>query len=855
MKRACPSPSIRTFCLITGALVCSASLLALNPKNAGPEEIVIKFKLPPPKPLTAEEELATFRLAPGFHAELVAAEPMVEEPIALSWDEKGRMFVCEMRGYMGNVEGAGESEATGRISMLEDTDGDGRMDKTTVFADGLVLPRAVMCVNGGALVAEPPMLYFMKDTDGDGKADVKDTVDAKFGTRGGQPEHMANSPTWLLDNWITCANHPARYRLKDGKFVTEPTASRGQWGMTQDDYGRPLFNFNSDFLRTNLVPESLAQRNGHHPATAGVGVQVMKDQTCWPAHPTPGVNRGYDPKQLRADGSLAKCTATCGAMVYRGGLFPKGFAGNVFIPEPAGNLVKRLILDEKDAALTARNAYKNTEFWTSTDERFRPINAYTGPDGALYVVDMYRGIIQHKSYLTHYLIANIKDRQLEQPVRQGRIWRIVPDGAKPQPVVLPADSAALVDHLSNANGWVRDTAQRLLVERKDASVIPALSTLAQSGPSVVAKLHALWTLEGLGIPPPDVIRVCLKDSNAKVRAAAVRLADRSLAAELAAMAGDASIDVQIALGFALSPLPEGLAPTLALARRSGSNTLVRDALLSGIQGRELEILEALVAPADQQPAPATALLSDLASAIMTEARPSRVQKLIGIIAARPANSSAQTALLYGVAPKKGTKPKPVLLESKPEELGKLGAMAKSKAKALLAELDKRLGWPNKPGFVMPPPPTPLTAQEQQLFDVGKNVYSTLCIGCHQPTGMGMPGLAPALVNTDFVLGKPEVLPRILLHGLTGPVIVNGQQWSLEMPPLGAALTDEQIAGVLTYVRREWEHTASAVPVEMVTTIRAEHKDRKKAWTAAELAPYQKSRGSSASKQPGKTPKS
>ncbi|MEO6740309.1 MAG: dehydrogenase, partial [Chthoniobacteraceae bacterium] len=445
----------RTFIVSAAALAAGTLAWGLHNKNAGPESFEIKFKLPPPKPLTPEEELKTFKVAKGFHVELVAAEPMIQEPVAQAWDEKGRLFVCEMRGYMQDVEGKGEDQALGRIVMLEDTDGDGKMDKRTVFADGLVLPRALACVNGGLLVAEPPVLWFMKDTKGTGVADLKEQVDGAYGVRGGQPEHMANSTTRFLDNWIYSANHAMRYKLKDGKWINESTSSRGQWGMTQDDYGRPFYNFNSDFLRANFVPETLYKRNPNFAASAGAGVQILKDQTCWPSHQTPGVNRGYEPKQLRADGTLATCTATCGAGIYRGGLFPKEFAGNAFIPEPSGNLVKRVIIEEKDAVLTAKNAYgEKTEFMTSTDERFRPVNAYTGPDGALYITDMYRGVIQHKGFLTHYLIANILDRKLEQPINQGRIWRIVPDGAKLQTVKLPDESAKIVDFLGHKNGIV-----------------------------------------------------------------------------------------------------------------------------------------------------------------------------------------------------------------------------------------------------------------------------------------------------------------------------------------------------------------------------------------------------------------
>ena len=833
--------SLRTRSILVAASAFAAGTLAwaLHPKSAGPEQFEIKFKLPPPKPLSAEEELKTFKVPKGFHVELVAAEPMIEVPVAQSWDEKGRMFVCEMRPYMHDVEGKGEDQPTGRIVMLEDTDGDGKMDKRTVFADGLVMPRAVLCVNGGVLVAEPPKLWFMKDSKGNGVADVKEQVDAAYGSREGQPEHMANSPTRFLDNWIYSANHGIRYKLKDGKWISEGTGSRGQWGMTQDDYGRPFYNFNSDFLRANFIPETLYKRNPNFFASAGAGVQILKDQTCWPSHPTPGVNRGYEPKQLRDDGTLATCTATCGAGVYRGGLFPKEFVGNIFIPEPAGNLVKRVIIEEKDAVLTAKNAYgANTEFMTSTDERFRPVNAYTGPDGALYITDMYRGIIQHKGFLTHYLIANILDRKLEQPVNQGRIWRIVPDGKKPQTVKLPEESEKIAGLLGHANGVIRDTAQRVLVEKKDATVAPAIANIAMTSPNALAKIHALWTLEGMAALSPEVLTACLADKNAKVRATAVRVADRTLAPELAKLVNDPSVDVQIALAFAISAYPETQDAAIALARRSGTNPLVREALVSGLRGRELDVLESMIAHSDK-PAPAE-ILGALSQAVMNERRSAHVKKLLALIAAQSANSPVQLAMLTGAAgknaPKGAPKIKLLYLDSESTEIATLAKIANATAKPLVAAVDARVAWPSKPGVPPPPVIVPLTADQQKLFETGRTVYSTLCTACHQPTGTGMEGLAPALVDSDWVLGTADILPRIIIHGLSGPIKVNGQAWSLEMPPLGPALSDEQIAGVLTYIRREWEHNGSPVSIEAVAKIRTQHKARTKAWSEAELRP-------------------
>jgi len=829
-------PQSRLFLpVVTASLILTTGIgLAIHPQNAGPSQFEIKFKLPPPKPLTPEEALASFKVAPGFKVELFAAEPMIETPIAMSWDEQGRMYVLEMRGYMQDVDGKGEDKPMGRVTILEDTNGDGKADKHTVFADGLVLPRAVMCVNGGALVSEPPMLWFMKDTNGDGKADLKEPVDGNYASRTGQPEHMANSPTWCLDNWIYSSNHGTRYRLKDGKFVAEPFQIRGQWGMSQDDYGRLFYNFNSDFLRAHLVPETLYRRNPNFIGTTGVGVQVAKDQTIWPSHPTPGVNRGYEAATLRADGTMKLCSATCGAGIYRGGLFGKEFAGNAFIPEPAGNLVKRFILEEKEAQITARNAYKEQEFLTSTDERFRPVNAYTGPDGALYLADMYRGIIQHKGFLTYYLVQNIKDRKLEEPVNMGRIWRIVPDKAKPQPARLPKESAELVKVLGDVNGWKRDTAQRVLVERKNASVAPALGALVAGG-SPIAKIHALWTLDGMGALTPDVLGKAFNDADAKVRATAVRLADRSLAPQVAKLVDDSSIDVQIAVALNLSGVPEGQEAMLNLVRKAGGKPLVRDSVLSGLRGRELEFLEALLKNSDK-PAPAETLEA-LAHAVMTERRAARVQSLLSLIASRPANSDNQLALLGGAGGKlspRGAKYKLVYVDSQPESLVKLAASVDGKAKPLLASLDARIAWPNKPGVPPPPVITPLTDDEQKLFQTGKQTYTMICAACHQPNGQGMDGLAPPLVDSEWAIGKPDILPRVVIHGLTGPIKVNGTSWSLEMPGLGAALTDEQIAGVATYIRREWEHTASPVTVDFVKTIRTQNKDRAKSWTSEDL---------------------
>ncbi len=533
----------------------------------------------------------------------------------------------------------------------------------------------------------------------------------------------------------------------------------------------------------------------------------------------------------------AKSTATCGPSVYRGSLFPKEFHGNVFIPEPAGNLVKRLILTEKKSLLTATNPTENSEFWTSTDERFRPVSSYTGPDGALYAVDMYRGIIQHTSFLTHYLIANIKDRNLETPHELGRIWRVVPTGTNPRTPRIPQETAKLVNCLNSPDGWVRDTAQRLLVERRDTEATAALAKLATEGKTQLARLHAYWTLDGMGAATPEVITAGLKDKEPKVRATAVRLASRTQLPELMSMVSDPSSDVQIALAFQLSSYPESQRAAFELALRSADQPLIRDALLSGLRGRELETLQALLLE-DTKTVP-TPLVEGLAQAVLAERRKDRVKKLLELLVAQPADSAFRLAMLSGASGKAtGTKttaaPRLLYLESAPTEVETLKSDTHPATAQFVKALDARLGWPGKPGVPPPPVIKPLNPAETALFETGKGVYNTLCVGCHQPSGTGMDGLAPALVDSEWALGNPELLLRILLHGLAGPITVGKQSWNLEMPPLGAALNDAQIAGVLTYIRREWEHGASPISPALVAKIRADNSARAKSWTGEEL---------------------
>ena len=453
--------------------------------------------------LTPEEELKTFHLPPGYRAELVASEPMVVDPIAVDFDLEGRMWVIEMLGFMPDTSGTDSREPLGRIVVLEDENDDGRMDKRTVFLDKLILPRAIKILDAGVLIGEAPNLWLAKDTDGDLKADTKDLVRNDYGRLEGNPEHNANSLYWALDNTIYTSEHTYHLKLKQGKFEVIPTLSRGQWGVGADDAGRIYRNWNEQPLFVDVVAPHYFMRNPNVARTRGIYEIMMdpRDMIVWPVRPTRGVNRGYRDGVLRPDGSITTYVSAGTPTIYRGDRLPKDLYGDAFVTESAGNLVHRLkIVDDGTGRLSAKNAYPKGAFFASTDERFRPVNLFGAPDGTLIVVDMYRGVIQDGQYWTDYLRDYIKSNKLELPVNLGRIWRVVHETTKRdrKPSLTKETPAGLVKLFSHPNGWHRDTAQRLLVERGETSVAPALKQLATTGADYRARLHALWTLDGLG---------------------------------------------------------------------------------------------------------------------------------------------------------------------------------------------------------------------------------------------------------------------------------------------------------------------------------------------------------------------
>jgi len=560
--------------------------------------------------LSPEDALKTFYMPPGYRIELVAAEPLIQEPVALDWDLQGRLWAVEMPGFMADIRGSNEHEPIGRVVVLEDTNGDGRMDKRTVFADHLVLARSLKVLDRGVLVAEPPNVWFMRDTDGDLRIDTKELVTDRFGRFDGDPQNNANGFYWALDNRMyTAGLSDIQFRLKDGVFEVQPTLMRGEWGVTQDDAGRTYRNTNESAVHVDLVATSYYARNPSLARTRGSYERLADDNpdlnTVWPVRPNPGTNRAYQIGIDRDDGSLARFTAVCAPLVYRGDRLPADLYGNVFVAEPAANLVSRVILSDDGSGLRARKAYERGEFLASTDERFRPVFLTDAPDGTLYIADMYRGIIEHRISVTEYLRDQIIGRKLEKPTGYGRIYRVMHETTR-RDTMRPFASASpeqLVDALAHPNGWRRDTAQRLLVERGAKTAVPALTALASRAPDWRTRLHALWTLDGIDAIQPATVTSALEDSSRDVRLSAIRIAERWLGeanhpiqAAVLKRLDDPDWAVHQQLAASIGALPPGARESAAVAilERYGNDPVVMDAVLSGLRGSEMAVLDRLL---------------------------------------------------------------------------------------------------------------------------------------------------------------------------------------------------------------------------------------------------------------------
>ncbi|MDB5262157.1 MAG: cytochrome, partial [Adhaeribacter sp.] len=490
-----------TLALLTG--YCTPAQKTIGEK---PFERVVVDKDPPVTPLSPEESLQKIQLPPGYRVELVASEPMVQEPVAMAWDANGRLYVVEMNTYMKDSKATGQFEPTSRIKLLEDTDGDGKMDKYSIFIDSLLLPRTILPIGDELLVTITNIqhIWSYRDTNNDGKADQKkivfknDLIDLR------NVEHQNGGMMWNLDNWIYPTRDRFRYKYQNGVMVADTMIDNmtGQWGITADNYGRLFFSEAGPGLPAVQIQQMPAY-----------GALNFKDQYApefmipWPIIGNLDAQGG--PSALRPeDNTLNRFTSGAGQSIFRGDRLPADMQGDYFIPEPVGRIIKRGRVTNDNGKIILKDVYEKKDWLASADFNFRPMNTYTGPDGTFYIVDMYHGIIQESEWSGPgtYLGKIIEEKELYKNRGMGRIYRVVHEDIKPdktRPNMLNEPAAKLVTYLDHPNGWWRDNAQLLLVVRNDQSVISDLKKIARGEkgplkkkPSHLARIHALWTLEG-----------------------------------------------------------------------------------------------------------------------------------------------------------------------------------------------------------------------------------------------------------------------------------------------------------------------------------------------------------------------
>jgi putative membrane-bound dehydrogenase-like protein len=577
-----------------------------------------KKKSDPPA-LSSEAALKSFRLSDDFRIELFVSEPQVLSPVEMVFDENGKIYVAEMLDYPEDPPPG--KPARSRIRLLEDRDGDGRIDQAIIFADHVLEVSGLQPWKGGLIVTSAPDILFMKDTNGDGKADERRVLYTGFPKV--NPEARITNPRLAIDNWIYTSNtgsdgritspdHPERppvlvrgadFRFRPDRGIAEPASGPAQFGLTFDDWGNRFITQNTVHLRHVVLPmqyltkapfldvPAVAQDISDHGRPSSPIFPLTQPQ-AWRVERTRVRQLRYNENQLnRTEQVGGYFSAATGSTVYNGDVFPKEYWGNVFTGEVNGNLIHRDVLKPDGVSFSAQRAKDGVEFLASTDTWFRPCNFANAPDGNLYVTDIYRLFIETPESIPEELK---KSMDFWAGDTMGRIYRIVPNKRLRQRDLKPnlgaASTPELVQLMESTSGWHRQTAQRLLLERQDASAVPLLSKLAKESTLPQARLHALWALEGMSALDAAHVAKALKDPDFHVREHALRLSESSLETSeplknaVFAMSRDAEPRVQFQLAMTLGSSKDRRAlPVLVdLALQRASDPWFRTAILSSV---------------------------------------------------------------------------------------------------------------------------------------------------------------------------------------------------------------------------------------------------------------------------------
>ncbi len=648
--------------------------------SAGPtNELTVSPKdLPRVPPTEATNAFKTFKVKPGFRIELVAAEPLVISPVAMAFDENGRLFVVEMRDYSER-----RSERLGRIRLLEDTKGDGHFDKSTIYADNFPWPTAVICYDGGVFVGATPDIFYLKDTDGDGVADVRKVVFTGFAsdyapyeTNKLNVQAMLNSFNWGLDNRIhgatsmsggkvTAVENPTTpVELRGRDFSFDPktltlTAEAGgaQHGMSFDNTGRKFLCSNSDHIQTVMYDDRYAARNPFYAmpsprisiAVDGPAAEVYRisPDEPWRVIRTRWRVSGIVPGMIEGGGRPSGYfTGATGTTIYRGNAWPEEYLGDAFVADCGSNLAHRKKLYPDDVALLAKRppGEEKVEFLASTDNWFRPVQFANAPDGNLYVIDMYREVIEHPWSLPEPIKQHL---DLNSGNDRGRIYRIVPSNFKQPklPQLGNATTPQLAATLAHPNGWHRDTAARLLYERQDKTAVPLLTRLLNDSKFPLGRMHALHALDGLQALTEAQVMRGLRDTDPRVREHAVLLSEKLISnngvipeaiwVQLRNLSSDPSLRVRYQLAFTLGEVKHtGRVAALAQILWSDvQSKWMQAAVMSSLAEGVGEMFITLASDAVLRNAPASQeFLSQLATVVGTKNQTAEVDTVLNFVA-------------------------------------------------------------------------------------------------------------------------------------------------------------------------------------------------------------------------------
>lgn len=640
-----------------------------------------------PGPLSPEESMKTFQFAEDFKAEIYATEPLVIDPVDLEFDEEGNAYVVSMLDAYKPDSVKGKD----KILLLKDLNNDGRADTAIVFADNLREATSILPWKGGLLVAAAPNIMYFKDTDGDGQADQKDILFTGFFT--GNEEAQITNLRFGIDNWIYANNSGQagevsftkkpdasklkmsgadfRFRLDRDQF--ELTTGPGQFGLAIDDWGHRFFTNNTIHIRQAVAPGRYLAKNpylspGLKTAVFNISdhdlLMYQKSETPhWRQERTNRRNKEYQENHLdRVEYARDHFTGASGGTFYGGDAFPEAYYGNIFTGDVSGNLVHRDILTESNEApymIAKRGAQeKDKEFLASTDTWFRPANFSVGPDGHLYVIDMYRQHIETPLSIPADLQT---DMDFDAGNTMGRIYRIVPQNSAAvkweKPNLKEATAEQLVNTLSHKNKWWRTTAQRLLLERQDKTVIPRAKQLFAESNDPRTRLHALYVLEGMDALDAIIVKTALRDPAAGVRENAAILAERFPAClnDLERLIEDSSLRVSYQATLSLGEFKDkNIVPWLAKTILAhGRSKWFRAAVLSSALGSSVDLLDVLAKSgfADKEEDWKKDFYKELAETIGARNQKSQVKDLLqrASLVTVTQLSGAQAALVKGIS--------------------------------------------------------------------------------------------------------------------------------------------------------------------------------------------------------------